>query len=211
MAMYNFPSPFPVGFPVPVVTPFIFPVGSNLLAEMMKAIEDSKKKEVENEIPLADPPAPKDVDSSNESNAIDVTESTPISQHDLVSEDREDTDSIDVSNGVNFELEIPSSSILVRNGSRKRSHSTSHFTLPVSKRLKDVDSSKSSSDSEESIKTSRSDSPSLHVIGITFKGSSVAMAIFDLCLKLRWFPKRSGCQGVDRVDEAKRKPKARSF
>ncbi len=170
MAMYNFPSPFPVGFPVPIATPFIFPVGSNLLAEMMKAIEDAKKKkEVENEIPSADPPAQKNVDSNNESNATDVTESTPISQHDLVSEEREDSDSIDVSDGVNFELEIPSSSILVRNGSRKRSHSTSHFSLPVSKRLKDVDSNKSSSDSEESIKTSRSDSPSLHVIGITFK------------------------------------------
>ena len=169
MAMYNFPSPFPVGFPVPVVTPFLFPVGSNLLAEMMKAIEDAKKKKVENEIPLPDdtPPAQEAVDSNKEWKAVDVIESVPISQQDLVSEEREDSDSIDVSDGVNFELEIPSSSILVRNGSRKRSHSTSHFSLPVSKRLKDADSNKSSSDSEESIKTSRSDSPSLHVIGIT--------------------------------------------
>lgn len=169
MGMYNFPSPFPVGFPVPIVTPLIFPVGSNLLAEMMKAIGDAKKLQVDNETSLADdhPPAQEAVESNNESKSTD--EPIPISLNDLENEEQEDSDLIEIPDEVNFELEIPSCSILSRSGGRKRSHSASHFSLPMPKRLKNADSYKSSSDSEESIKTSRSDSPSLHVIGITVK------------------------------------------
>ena len=167
MAMYNFPSPFPIGYPVPV--PLIFPVGSNLLAEMMKAIGDAKKKKVDNETHLADdhPPAQEAVECNNESKSSDVTESVAISEYNLQTKELENADSIETTDGVNFELEIPSCSISCRNGGRKRSHSTSNFSLPMSKRPRDLDNYKSSSDSEESIKTSRSDSPSLHVIGIT--------------------------------------------
>lgn len=159
MAMYNFPSPFPVAFPVPVVTPIVFPFGSNLLTEMMKAIADAKKKETENgnlseNGHLA---VHSLVDKTVDAN--DVT-NNPV--QDLVAEQ---VDSI--GSAEDFELEIPSCSILsFRNGSRKRSHSTSHFPLPVPKRLKDIDCSRSSSDSEESTRTSRSDSPSLHLKGI---------------------------------------------
>ena len=210
MGMYNFPSPFPVGFPVPIVTPLIFPVGSNLLAEMMKAIGDAKKPQVDNETSLADdhPPAQEAVESNNESKSTD--EPIPISLNDLENEEQEDSDLIEIPDEMNFELEIPSCSILFRSGGRKRSHSASHFSLPMPKRLKNADSYKSSSDSEESIKTSRSDSPSLHVIGITVMSFCCDPDIYIMFLR-RWFPKRSRSQGLDGMDEEKWNQKAQYF
>lgn len=171
MGMYNFPSPFPVAFPMPIVTPFIFPVGSNLLDEMMKVMGEAKKKETgeetlsvqENHSPVQE----KTIDANDDLKSTNVpTSPNPVGLHDLVADEHVDADPTGATEEVNFELEIPSCSISsFRNGSRKRSHSTSHFSLPATKRLRDIDC-RSSSDSEESTKTSRSDSPSLHFKGI---------------------------------------------
>lgn len=170
MGMYNFPSPFPVAFPMPIVTPFIFPVGSNLLDEMMKVMGEAKKKETgeetlsvqENHSPVQE----KTIDANDDLKSTNVpTSPNPVGLHDLVADEHVDADPTGATEEVNFELEIPSCSISsFRNGSRKRSHSTSHFSLPATKRLRDIDC-RSSSDSEESTKTSRSDSPSLHFKG----------------------------------------------
>ncbi|XP_057368790.1 zinc finger MYM-type protein 3-like [Daphnia carinata] len=169
MAMYNFPSPFPVAFPMPVVTPFILPVGSHLLDEAIKAMGEAKKKETGEETVLVQennsPVQGKTIDAKYDRESTDVSTSpNPVGLQDLVADDHVDVDP--TVEEVNFELEIPSCSISsFRNGSRKRSHSTSHFSLPATKRLRDIDCSRSSSDSEESTKTSRSDSPSLHLKG----------------------------------------------
>ncbi|KAI9559323.1 hypothetical protein GHT06_016112 [Daphnia sinensis] len=179
MAMYNFPSPFPVAFPMPVVTPFIFPVGSNLLDEMIKAMGEAKKKETDEEtisVQENHSPVPeKTTEASDGRELTDVpTSPNPVGSQDLAADEHVDADPTISAEEVNFELEIPSCSISsFRNGSRKRSHSTSHSSLPATKRIKDIDCSRSSSDSEESTKTSRSDSPSLHLKGGFLKEAGV--------------------------------------
>ncbi len=170
MAMYNFPAPYPVG--LPVITPILLPVDFDLFAKMMKEMKESKKTDETTTPSTEDEPAKeKPVESDDSTNArpsnADIIDNSVKEENDLTNE-KTANDSSDASDESNLEIDVPSCSILLPKTaatSRKRSHSTSVSSLPTPKRLKDADSSKSSSDSEGSFKTTRSESPNFQLSG----------------------------------------------
>lgn len=180
MAMYNFPTPFPVGFPVPVATPILFPVDRDLLAEMLKSILESNEKLI---VPTTStehlPRKEESVQKSNhmDSEDTDLAEGTAVKEEPVLADKQLDSSSNTAEDAINFELELPSCTIeLFKNAGRKRSHSTSHASSPLPKRLRGGDSG-SSSDSEDSTKTFRSDSPSLHMRGIHYSNLQCLITI----------------------------------
>lgn len=159
MAMYNFPAPFPVGFPVPFVTPIVCPIDRSLLEKVESTQENDKndsKETPESETQSVEEIHPSDVNllksnrenlerriSENNSNQQNVSSLADITEENIL-------DSVDI------ETRISSTTFTFsRNTGRKRSHSTSHSSGPLPKRLKEVIGNKCSSDSEETSTASR--------------------------------------------------------
>ena len=121
MAMYNCPAPFPVGFALPIPTPLFMPVEPELADRIAAAIQESKKEFEE---------------SAAAACSIEKRLSPKPEEDDAQSD---------------LEQSLPAYAIQMSvTASRKRSLSTSHSSTPSPKRLKDSDTTRSSSDGEES-------------------------------------------------------------